>query len=87
MSVARPQWLQEVSDSYASDNRVQQTIAKLVIDPEAVPYFTYRDGLLRYKQRVWIADHPALHQRIIQALHESAVGGHSGIPVTDRRLK
>lgn len=28
-----------------------------------------------------------LQQKVSQALHESAIGGHSGIPVTIRRIK
>jgi hypothetical protein len=30
---------------------------------------------------------PSLHTRIIAALHNSPLGGHSGIPVTLRKLK
>jgi len=66
LSVAQPQWLQEVVASYASDPHAQQIIAKLVIDPSAVPRFTYRDGLLRYDQRVWIGHQPDLQHRIIR---------------------
>ena len=73
--------------SYESDTHAQQLIAKLVIDPSVVPRFTYRDGLLRYNQRVWIDHNAELQTRIIAALHDSAIGGHSGIPVTYRRVK
>ncbi|XP_066365474.1 uncharacterized protein [Miscanthus floridulus] len=83
----QPQWLQEVVASYASDSHAQQIIAKLVIDPSVVPYFTYKDGLLRYDQRVWIDHHPDLQHRIIAAMHDSTIGGHSGIPVTYRHIK
>jgi len=62
-------------------------IAKLVLDPAAVPRFTFRDGLLRYDQRIWIGHNAELQTRTIVALHDSAVGGHSGIPVTYRRIK
>ena len=52
-----------------------------------MPRFTYRDGLLRYDQRVWIGHQPDLQHRIIAAMHDSAIGGHSSIPVTYRRIK
>ena len=52
VSVAQPQWLQEVAASYESDTDAQQLIAKLVIDPSVVPCFTYQNGLLCYNQRI-----------------------------------
>jgi hypothetical protein len=62
-------------------------IAKLCIDPNAVPQFTYSNGLLRYKGRVWIGANPELHKKLLLACHSSALGGHSGIPVTHMRMK
>lgn len=87
VSVAQPQWLHKVAACYESDTQAQQMIAKLVVDPAAVPHFSFWDGLLRYNQRVWIGHNPELQTRIIAALHDSAVGRHSGIPVTYRRVK
>ena len=60
VSVAQPQWLQEVAASYESNAHAQQRIAKLVIDPAAVPRFNFWDGLLRYNQRVWIGHNEEL---------------------------
>ena len=85
--VAQLQWLSEVAASYETDSHAQQLIDKLVVDPATVQHFSFRDGLLRYKQRVWIGNNPKLQTRIIAALHDSVVGGHSGIPVTYRRIK
>lgn len=30
--------------------------ARLAVDPEAVPGFVLKDGIIRYQDRVWIAD-------------------------------
>lgn len=87
VSVVQPQWLSAVCDSYLHDAHAQQLISKLTLDPAPVPNFTFRDGLLRYKQRIWIGQQPELHLQLIEALHTSAVGGHSGVPVTYRRVK
>jgi hypothetical protein len=73
--------------SYETESHALQLIAKLVVDPTAVQHFSFHDGLLRYRQRVWIGNNLELQTRIIAALHDSAVGGHSGIPVTYRRIK
>lgn len=87
VSVVQPQWLQTVADSYAHDSHAQSIIAKLLLDDQAVPHFSFRDGLLRYKSRIWVGNDAALQSQLIESLHSSAVGGHSGVPVTYRRLK
>jgi hypothetical protein len=45
------------------------------------------DGLLRYKSKVWVGHDEILQSKIVSALHYSPVGGHSGIPVTIKRVK
>jgi transposase InsO family protein len=87
ISVATPAWTQAIAASYQDDPYAQDLITKLAIDPAAVPHFSFRDGLLRYKGRLWVGPDPALHQQLLAALHSSPVGGHSGIPVTLRRAK
>jgi transposase InsO family protein len=62
-------------------------IAKLAIDAKAVPSYSWHNGILRYKNRIWVGQSPALQQRLLSAFHESAVGGHLGITVTYARLK
>jgi len=62
-------------------------IAKLLIDPASVPQFTLRDGVLRYQNRIWIGANPELQQKILEACHSSALGGHSGFPATYTRMK
>lgn len=44
-------------------------------------------GILRYKNRIWLGTNTLLQAQVIFALHNSPAGGHSGFPVTYRRLK
>jgi hypothetical protein len=44
-------------------------------------------GIIHYKGRIWLGDNAQLQQSIMSALHNSALGGHSGFPVTYRRIK
>jgi hypothetical protein len=62
-------------------------ISKLSLKPDSVPNYTYKDGLFRYKSRIWIGLDPNLRSELIQALYNSAIRCHSGAPVTYRRLK
>ncbi|WVZ88489.1 hypothetical protein U9M48_035006 [Paspalum notatum var. saurae] len=82
-----PQWIKEIVDSYHQDPQATLLLAKLAIDPAAVPHYTLSNGVLRYHGRIWIGAVPSLHNKLISALHSSAIGGHSGIPVTLARLK
>jgi hypothetical protein len=87
LSVVSPSWIQEVVSGYDKDAHALYLVTKLSIDPNAVPHFTLNSGLLRYKGRVWIGDNPVLQKKLLSACHSSALGGHSGIPVTHMRMK
>jgi hypothetical protein len=82
VSVVTPSWILDVTSGYDKDPATLDLIAKLSIDPQAVSGFSLRDGVLRRGTQMWIGDNPPLQQRIIQATHSSALGGHSGFPVT-----
>lgn len=87
LSVVTPQWIQEVTDGYASDPATRSLLARLAIDPESAPQFTLRDGVLHFHNRIWIGANPVLQQKLLQACHSSALGGHSSFPATYTRMK
>lgn len=58
--MSQPQWLSDVEASYTSDAHAQSLIAMLVIDEHVVLHFSFQDGLLRYKSRIWIGQDSAL---------------------------
>ena len=87
ISTCTPQWLEAVVNSYAKDPVAADLITKLSLHPAAVPNYTLSAGVLRYKNRIWIGADKNLRQQVISAMHSSALGGHSGIPVTYNRLK
>lgn len=87
ISTPVPSWLDEVVASYAEDSQAQDLLKRLAISPSAEPHFKLHNGLLRHKGRLWIGANKNLQQRIIQQLHSSAMGGHSGFPATYNRIK
>jgi hypothetical protein len=87
LSSCQPKWIDEIVQSYSDDVAAQDMIAKLVLDSSVVPNFTYTNGLLRCKTRLWVGDDVSLHFKLITVFHSSAVGDHSGVSVTYRRLK
>lgn len=82
-----PQWCSEVAAAYTYDPQAQAYIAQLALDPNSVPHFSLQQGLLRYKNKIWLGNNKLMQQKVMQALHASAVGGHSGVPVTCRRVR
>lgn len=82
-----PQWIQQVTDSYASDPHCMHLMEKLAVDPTAVQYTTFKNGLLRVKGKLLVGPNGPLRQQLLEAFHQSALGGHSGERATYHRLK
>nr|AAL68643.1 polyprotein [Oryza sativa Japonica Group] len=87
LSVAVPDWIQEVVSGYSLDPDACSKVQTLCISASAVPNFSLRNGVLYFKDRIWIGTNTAVQQKILANLHTTAVGGHSGIHVTYHRVK
>lgn len=87
VSACQPAWLQEVMQGYSRDPKAQQLITQLAIAPVAGGKFTFQQGVLRFWGRVWLGNNVKLQNQIMRALHDSAIGGHSGFPATYSRIK
>ncbi|CAD6260028.1 unnamed protein product [Miscanthus lutarioriparius] len=87
VSVVSPQWCTDIISGYQRDHHSSTMLAKLATDPAAVPHFTIDHGLLKFKNRIWVGTNTALQQQLIEALHSSPFGGHSGIPATLKRIQ
>jgi hypothetical protein len=86
MTTLQPSWLQSVKDSYGQDEYAQQLLQKFTANSQALPDFSLSNGILRYKNRIWVGAVPELQQQLISALHDSPQGGHSDFPVTYRQI-
>lgn len=82
-----PDWIKEVIDGYATDLDACCKVRTLCISADAVPDFSLKDGVLYFKNRMWIGNNTAVQQKILANLHNAPVGGHSGINVTYQRIK
>lgn len=49
--------------------------------------FELTNGIIKFKGRVWVGNNTLAQNHILQALHDSAIGGHSGFPATYHRVK
>ena len=86
ISSNQPTWLVEIVDSYKHDERAMAIMQQLAVQPASKPPYSLVNGLLRYKQSIWVGPVPELHHKIFSAFHDSPLGGHSGFPVTYKRI-
>jgi hypothetical protein len=66
---------------------MQQLLQQLTIASPDAKGFALEHGLIKYKGRLVIGDNLALQTKLLAAMHDSAVGGHSGIQATYQRTK
>lgn len=86
-STVQPEWLSDIVSSYENDPYSQKLIQKLAFAPSSDSKFTLRNGLLYSQGCIWVGTDTALQTRIVKAFHDTPLGGHSGYPVTYRRIK
>ncbi|KAE8685919.1 hypothetical protein F3Y22_tig00111088pilonHSYRG00141 [Hibiscus syriacus] len=79
--------VQEVEASYKEDLLATEWITKLAVHSTADNKWRYSKGILRYKDRVYIGEAGSLRLQILQTLHDSPHGGHSGSQATYQRIK
>jgi hypothetical protein len=53
-----------------------QSISQIAAD-QLYSHFVWRNGLLRYKERVIIPADPTLRAKLLHEMHDTKVGGHS----------
>jgi hypothetical protein len=80
-------WLQEILDSYMTDSVAQQLLAQLAVSSPNEEGFSIHQGLIKKGNQLWVGHNSALRTKLIYVLHDSALGGHSGIMATYQRVK
>jgi len=87
VSSCKPDWLQEVLNSYTTDTTATALLQELAVHSPNDKGFRLKKGMILYKDRLYIGENLALQTKLISSLHDSAVGGHSGIHATYQRIK
>jgi len=87
ISSCTPAWQENLIQGYEDDQEAKQLLTELALVKENSKGFSLVDGILRFKGRVWIGNNALAQQHVIQALHSSGLGGHSGFLATYNRIK
>lgn len=86
-SSCRPEWVTEVLDTYTTDPDMQILLQQLALHSPNEKGYSLEQGLIKFKGRLVIGNNLAMQTKLISNLHDSAVGGHSGIQATYQRAK
>ena len=86
LSVSQPVWVQQIVDSYSTHPPTLKLLQSLSVSAKQ-GHFVLDKGIIKYKNRIWVASSPVVQQKILSALHSSAIGGHSGFLVTYTKIK
>lgn len=86
-TVLQPAWVQEVMKSYDNDTEAKDIIAECTMSPFNVSYYSYTDGILKYKGKIYIGNNADFRAQVINYMHSSSIGGHSGIQGTYQKVQ
>jgi hypothetical protein len=81
-----PVRVQEILNSYSVDVDAQQLLHELAVVQANDQGFSLQDGLIRFKGKIWVGANTAIQTKSIQAFHSSAMGRHSGIQATYKKV-
>lgn len=85
ISLAQPLWLQDLQQSYSDNPVAQKMLSALAVhNPEG--HFSLHQGIVKYKNTIWLGHSPNLQSKVTEQLHASPIGGHSGFLVTYHRV-
>lgn len=87
VSSVQPVWIQELLNSYATDDNAQHLLTKLAVKSPDERGYSLEEGLIKVDNKLWVANNSALQTKIIAAFHSSPIGGHSGVLATYQRIK
>ena len=74
----------EIQKAYVRNSYVQ-SLTRLAKDQQPAPY-AWHNGLLFFKGRVVIPSQAALQAQLLHEMHDTIIGGHSGVFQTFKKL-
>jgi hypothetical protein len=83
----QPRWIQEVTNSYVTDSDAQSLLTRLCVHSPDEYGYSLSQGVIRKGNLIWVGHNSDLRTKLVAALHDSTMGGHSGVHATYHRLK
>jgi hypothetical protein len=80
-------WVTKVTQSYTNDPKCKELMQQLALSPDSMKHYTFSNGILRYKHKLFIGNNSDFRQKIIKYFHSSELGRHLGERATYQRIK
>eukprot|EP00253_Pinus_taeda_P025507 PITA_25507 len=87
ISLPIPDWIEEACKEWFSHPSFSQFINNLRADPNSSVVYSWKDEILRYKDRVVMSPTSTLKTRILAEMHSSPTVGHAGFQKTYARTR
>jgi hypothetical protein len=78
LSTVVPAQLEFLQSSYENDSKAQELLTKLSLDPNVVHNFKLDNGIIKYKNRIWLDSSVELQSKVLVALHDANIGDIQG---------
>lgn len=75
------------NENMAANVVAQEAIVECTIRPHDVSFYQFESGLVKYKGKVYVGSNTSLRIQIIEFMHQSNIGGHSGVQGTVKRIQ
>lgn len=85
--MSKPKWLEIIVEGYEKDEGNKKLLNELASTSSNDQGFSLKDGLVRYKGRIWLGKYNEAHKVVLLALHDNDIGGHSRITATYHKIK
>lgn len=63
--MVKPDWMQEIINSYATDARAQQLLTELAISSPNSAGYSLHDGIIKHQSQIWVGQNAALQTKLI----------------------
>lgn len=73
-----PKWLEDITLTYKEDDWSKESISAVQIYPENQPNLSLLNGVLKYKNRIYVGQTRDLREWLIKVMYDLALGEHSG---------
>lgn len=88
MAWSEPQahFIEELKQEISSNEELQKIVQACSHNAETVPYYSVKQNLLYWKNRLVIPEGSKLIQQILKEYHSSPIRGHAGVARTLARI-
>lgn len=74
-------------DSLENDQKAQELLVRILLELSSCPEYSLQEGILRKGSRIYLGSQGDLRAKIMEKIHSSPEGGHSGVTASIRKAE